>query len=173
MLHNARAMRALAAIAVLLAALPMASPVRADDGLTNAVAAAYFPRNVDTNLHAIAHARVAELAACECLEHDNMRPGTAEVIAFNAGMSNPAAHAVAQWSGSPAHDAILSNRSYGRIGCAETVAAGTHWFACVLAAGPLPAPPPPAPPVLLLPNTAMAAPDHGLAPALRRGPTPS
>ena len=33
----------------------------------------------------------------------------------------------------------LSDGSYGRFGCAELVACGVHWFACVLAAGPLPA----------------------------------
>ena len=65
--------------------------------------------------------------------------GEAEVLAYNTGVSNPVANAVGQWIGSDLHRGILSNGSYGRIGCAETVADGTHWFACVLAKGPLPA----------------------------------
>ena len=43
-----------------------------------------------------------------------------------------------------------SDRQYGLIGCAERTVGGTPWFACVLAAGPLPAPP-----VLVLPDMAM------------------
>jgi hypothetical protein len=67
-----------------------------------------------------------------------MRPGTAEVLAMNAGVSDPVANAVNQWIGSSFHRGVLSDGSYGRIGCAETVADGVHWFACVLATGPLP-----------------------------------
>jgi hypothetical protein len=138
--------------------LSMAAPVRADVGLTDAVAAAYFPRTVDEGLHAIAHQRVIEISACGCLEHNGMRPGTAEVLVWNLGQPNPVASALGAWRGSPTHNAILSDRQYGLVGCAERTVGGTHWFACVLAAGPLPAPPPaplPAPPVLVLPDTAM------------------
>lgn len=116
-----------------------AGVVRADGGLTDAVAAAFLVRNVDAGLHDIAHARVREISASGGLEHDGMRAGTAEVLAFNAGQASPIANAVNQWIDSPVHRAILSDGSYGRIGCAEAVVAGTHWFACVLAAGPLPA----------------------------------
>lgn len=130
--------------------LSMAVPVRADVGLTDAVAAAYFPRTVDEGLHAIAHQRVIEISACGCLEHNGMRSGTAEVLAWNLDAANPVASALGAWRGSSTHNAILSDRQYGRIGCAERVVAGVHWFACVLAAGPLPAPP-----VLALPDTAM------------------
>jgi hypothetical protein len=132
--------------------------VRADDGLTSAISNAYFPRTVDATLHSIAHQRVAELAACDCLDHSGMRSGTAEVIAYNVGMPNPVGEVVQQWIGSPSHNALLSDTSYGRIGCAEVVSGGTHWFACVLAKGPLPAPvaAPPAP-VTALPNTALPA----------------
>lgn len=131
--------------------------VRADDGLTSAIANAYFPRTADPTLHSIAHQRVAELAACDCLDHSGMRSGTAEVIAYNMGMPNPVGEVVQQWLGSPSHNALLSDASYGKIGCAEVVAGGTHWFACVLAKGPLPAPvaAPPAP-VAALPNTALS-----------------
>ena len=139
--------------------LTVAGAVRADGGLTDAVAAAYFPRTVDAGLHAIAHERVAELSACECLEHDGIRPGTAEVLAWNSGDANPIAGAVQQWVNSPLHDGILSDSSYGRIGCAEVVSAGVHWYACVLADGPLPArPAPSAPEVLAIPDTAVASP---------------
>lgn len=125
-------------IAVILV-LATAAPVRADGGLTAAVAAAYFSRNVDATLHDIAHQRVAELRSCRCLEHDGMRPGTAEVLAWNQSVANPLATAIATWAGSALHNGILSNTSYGRIGCAELADGSTHWFACVLAAGPLPA----------------------------------
>lgn len=145
--------RAFLVIAVLAIALgvPSAARVSADTGLTSAIATAYFPRYDDADLHAIAHARVAELVACDCLSHDGMRPGTAEVIAYNQGFANPIAEAVKQWRTSPEHDAILGNRAYGRIGCAEQVANGVHWFACVLTFGALP----PAPAPVLLPNTAL------------------
>jgi hypothetical protein len=133
--------------------------VRADSGLTDAVAAAYFPRTVDAGLHAIAHERAGELSACACLDHDGIRPGTAEVLAWNSGEANPASGAVQQWINSPLHDGILSYSSYGRIGCADVVSGAVHWFACVLAAGPLPAPS--APSVGLLPDTAVPSHAHG------------
>lgn len=119
--------------------LSITGPARADTGLTGAVGAAFFPRTVDDGLHAIAHERAAELRACQCLEHDQMHPGTAEVLASITGGSNPVQFAVAEWLGSPIHHGILSDRSYGRIGCAEAVEGETHWMACVLAPGPLPA----------------------------------
>jgi hypothetical protein len=119
--------------------LSIAGPVRADAGLTGAVAAAYFPRTADDRLHEIAHQRAAELRACRCFEHDLMRPGTAEVLYTVTRGSNPVQGAVAAWLGSPVHHDILSNRSYGRIGCAEAVDGDTSWMVCVLASGPLPA----------------------------------
>ena len=130
-------MRYLALGAILL--FSTAGVTRADGGLTDAVAAAFLVRTVDPGLHDIAHARVAEVAAAGRLNHDGMRPGTAEVLAMNAGVANPVSNAVGQWIGSDFHRGIFSDGSYGRIGCAETVADGVHWFACVLAAGPLPA----------------------------------
>ena len=146
--------------------LSTAAPVRADTGLTGAIASSFFPRNTDAGLHEIAHQRVAELNACECLEHDRMRPGTAEVIGWNQGVANPVSNIVGQWIGSPGHSGILANPAYGRIGCAELVDGGTHWFACVLANGPLPAQPAPvagvaqgSAPLVALPDTAMPAVD--------------
>jgi hypothetical protein len=109
--------------------LSIAGPVRADTGLTGAVAAAYFPRTVDGGLQEIALQRAAEILACQCLEHDRMRPGTAEVLYYTSRGSNPIQSAVAAWSRSPVHHDILSNRSYGRIGCAEAVGGDTHWMA--------------------------------------------
>ena len=138
--------------------LSIAGPVRADVGLTDAVASAYFQRTADEGLHTIAHQRVAEISACGCLEHDGRRAGTAEVLGWNTGATNPVGHVVAQWIDSPTHNAILSDSSLGRIGCAEGIVAGVHWFACVLASGPLPAGA--GPPVLFLPDTAM--PGHHL-----------
>jgi hypothetical protein len=120
---------------------------RADGGLTDAVASAYFVRTVDAQLHEIAHARAAEIAAAGTLSHDGGRDGTAEVLAWNRGMEDPVSRVVSLWLSSSGHNAILSDRSYGRIGCAEKVVGDVHWFACVLAFGPLPAQPAqPAPP---------------------------
>jgi hypothetical protein len=141
----------LAALLVFLTA----GHAEADTGLTDAVANAFLVRTVDPGLHDIAHARVAELAAAGELTHDGMRPGTAEVLAWNEGSANPVAEAVSQWIGSTFHRGILSDGSYGRIGCAELVAGGVHWFACVLAAGPLPAQ---AAPGGALPDTSLPAP---------------
>ncbi len=120
-------------------ALGAVGQVRADDALTSAVAAAYFPRNVDGELHDIAHQRVAESSQCRCLDHDRMRSGTAEVLAWNEGSSAPISAALADWSASSLHRGILSDRSYGRIGCASLLSGGRYWFACVVASGPLPA----------------------------------
>ncbi len=165
-------MRYLALGVILL--LSTAGAVRADSGLTGAVAATFLVRNVDAGLHEIAHARVAEISAAGGLEHDGMRPGTAEVLAWNAGDANPVGNAVSQWIESPTHNAILSNASYGRIGCAEAVVAETHWFACVLAEGPLPQQVGSAPAsgtqsqTFALPDTSMPPPELGGAAARRR-----
>ena len=152
-----RAILLVAVLAAMLAVAP-APKASADPGLTASIAGAYFPRYEDADLHAIAHERVEALAACDCLEHDGMAPGTAEVIAYNLGAANPIASVVGQWQRSAPHHAILSNRSYGRVGCAELVVGGTHWFACVLTFGELPPAPAPTPPPqggFLLPNTAL------------------
>jgi len=133
-----------------------AGVARADGGLTDAVAAAFLVRTVDSGLHEIAHARVAEIAAAGRLDHGGMRPGTAEVLAWNEGVANPVSSAIGQWIGSDLHRGILSDGSYGRIGCAETVADGVHWFACVLAAGPLPAQGGAAVTTVALPDTAIS-----------------
>jgi hypothetical protein len=127
-------MRKIVVAAVLV--LFLAMPARADVGLAGAVASRWFPRTVDAELHAIAHERVQEISACgSCMNHDGMRSGTAEVLGYNAGYADSIAHVVAAWASSPIHDGILSDRSYGRIGCAERVGGGEHWFACVLASG--------------------------------------
>lgn len=166
--HHAVAVPVRRLILALVLLVSAATPARADTGLTNAVAAAYFPRTVDAGLHAIAHERVAELAACKCLSHAPARQGTAEVLAWNSGMPNPVSAVVSAWRESAGHHAILSDARYGNIGCAELVAGDTHWFACVLTPGPLPAPvstpapanlpPDPGAGGFLLPDTALPAP---------------
>jgi hypothetical protein len=135
-----------------------AGAASADGGLTDAVANAFLIRTVDAGLHDIAHARVAEVAAAGELSHEGMRSGTAEVLAWNQGVPSPMAEAVRQWIGSSVHRGILSDGSYGRIGCAELVADGVHWFACVLASGPLPA----------QRSAGLTLPDTGLAPPAAR-----
>jgi hypothetical protein len=151
----------LGALLGVILALGVSAPVRADAGLTAAVAAAYFPRNVDGALHDIAHQRVAESRACGCLDHSRMRPGTAEVLGWNQGKADPISTAIVGWARSSLHHGILSNGSYGRIGCATLLDGGRFWFACVLAAGPLPAGATTvgaAGPVAALPDTATALP---------------
>jgi hypothetical protein len=113
-----------------------ATPVRADGGLTGSVAAEWGSRTTDASLHDIAHARVREISACgQCMNHDLMRSGTAEVLGYNAGYADPIETVIESWRTSAVHDGILSDRSYGRIGCAEAVVGGGHYFACVLATG--------------------------------------
>jgi hypothetical protein len=138
-------------------ALTMASPAAADAGLTAAVAAVYGQRTVDAGLHAIAHDRAQEISSCgSCLNHDLMRPGTAEVLGYNSGHPNPTSAVISAWQGSAAHNGILSDLALGRIGCAEVIVGGSHFFACVLAAGggQTSAVDPPAP-AAGLPDTAM------------------
>jgi len=149
----------------LLLLLATAAPAGADTGLTNAVAAAWFPRTADAGLHVIAHERVAEISACDdCFDHGEMRPNTGEVLGYNGGMADPIASIIDGWKDSDGHNALLSNRDYGKIGCAERVVGSRHYFACVLALGPLPAPapsapaPPPSGPVFLLPDTRLSPP---------------
>jgi hypothetical protein len=114
----------------------LAAPARADSGLAGAVGATWLARTADASLHAIAHERVLEISACgDCMTHDLMRPGTAEVLGFNAGFPNPVARIVSAWKASAVHNAILSDSTFGRIGCAERVVGADHWFACVLGAG--------------------------------------
>ena len=138
--------------------LSTAAPARADSGLTAAVAATWFPRTEDAGLHEIAHQRAEELRACRCLDHSGMRAGTAEVLYSSTGYSNPVQPAIVKWAGSTTHNAILSNTSYGRIGCAATSSGATSWLVCVLAAGPLPAWSGSSGTVMVLPDTALAAP---------------
>lgn len=125
--------RLVLAVAVLVA---ITTPVSADSGLTGAVSGAYFPRTIDAGLHSIAHQRALEIAACPtCMNHNLMRAGTSEVLAFNFGSADPIGDAVRTWQASPVHHAILSDGSLGSIGCAQAVVGGTSYFACVLAPG--------------------------------------
>jgi hypothetical protein len=57
------------------------------------------------------------------------------VLGYNAGYANPIGAVIDAWQASPVHDGILSDRGYGRIGCAERSTNGEHWFVCVLATG--------------------------------------
>ena len=152
----------------ILLALIRPSPMLSDEGLTALVNAAYFLRTEDPELHAIAHQRAVEVSTD--WSHNGIRPGTWEVLAYNAGFTDPASKAVEQWQGSPTHDAILSDTRLDLIGCgSHQTADGTWYFACVLAApvpSNLPAPTgqlaPTAQPTVqspepvLLPDTAIA-----------------
>lgn len=151
-------------IAGLVLLLVLVHPAKADTGLTQLINAAYLPRTEDAELHEIAHQRAMEIASD--FSHEGMRSGTAEVLALNEGYADPIAHVLSQWQGSPDHDAILSDPSYTRIGCAEFIDGTVHYFACVLAANasqPTSAPPnvtnpPESSTSPVLPNTAAGTP---------------
>jgi hypothetical protein len=118
---------------------------------------------MDPSLTAIADERVVEIQSD--FSHNGWYSGTAEVIAWNSGSPDPAAHALGQWRDSPPHWAILTDPSLTRIGCAHAHADGRDWFVCVLANGtvttaPQPTPQPsvepePEPVVEVLPDAAM------------------
>lgn len=149
-LHYGGIHRVLIGLTLALALVAPVAPVRADNGLTGAVAANWFPRTVDGGLHSIAHARVAEISCPGCMNHSLQRAGTWEVLAWNSGLGDPISGAIAGWKGSPVHNAILSDRSLGRIGCAQATVSGVDYFVCVLAPGgtvsaPAPSAPKPAP----------------------------
>jgi alkylhydroperoxidase family enzyme len=116
--------------------LGTATPVRAETGLTTAVAKAWFPRNVADGLQDIAQRRVVEISRCRtCMNHDLQRRGTAEVLGWNAGYSDPIAQVIWAWKHSNEHNTILSDRRLDRIGCAHRRINGRHYFACVLTDG--------------------------------------
>jgi hypothetical protein len=169
----------LAALLLVAALAAVSVGVTADTSLEAAVAAVYGTRASDVELHQIAHARAVEISVgfdpttgyAPSFSHDLMRTGTAEVLAWNMNVADPVSHAVEQWQASPPHNAILSDASLARIGCASYAYLGAWFFACVLAGGTatvappaLPAPPPPEqppspaapePPPPQLPDTAM------------------
>ena len=124
-------------LALLLALIPTSAG--ADSGLTDSLAAAYFPRTVDSQLHDLAHKRATEIVTD--YEHrylselnDGHWAGWGEVIGWNTGYADPVAAIVSGWRNSPPHNAILSDPSYTAIGCAEAISGAAHYFACVLAA---------------------------------------
>lgn len=94
-------------------------------------------RGVDPGLTEIAEQRAQETATDATFNHDSMRPGTWEVLAWNLNYpGDPARRAVEQWQGSAGHWEILTNASLTRIGCGHAVGPdGRHNFACVLAQG--------------------------------------
>ena len=161
-----RLVRLAGAILLALALTQSNAPVLADADLTALVNAAYFPRTESAQLHDIAHQRAVEISSD--FSHNGMRPGVAEVIAYNSGFPDPIAHLISQWQGSPPHDAILNDRNLTLIGCGTYFDGVTTWAACVLSASdtrPSSGPPnvtnPPIPittPAPLLPNTATEEP---------------
>jgi hypothetical protein len=121
-------------VAGVILVLGSATPVRAHSYLTEAVNAVWGDRVVGDWLHEVAHRRVVEISSCgTCMNHNRMRPGTTEVLGYNAGYRNPVARVIRMWRESSVHNAILSNRTLRRIGCAQRVVGTKHYFACVLA----------------------------------------
>ena len=133
------------AVALAIAGAWLLAPVSvySDTDLTGLVNSAYFPRTESAELHAIAHQRAVEISTN--FSHDGMRPGMAEVLAYN-GLG--AARAVEQWIASPSHHAILSDPAFREIGCGSHIVGDVYFAACVLTWGDSPPPqaPVPAPP---------------------------
>ena len=110
-----------------------ATPARAVNDLTSAVNARWGQRYVSVTLHAIAVDRVIEISRCNlCISHTLQRSNTAEVLGYNAGYTDPIRQVIRAWSQSAVHNAILSDHDLHRIGCAQRVVSGRHYFACVL-----------------------------------------
>jgi hypothetical protein len=144
----------------LVLGLLLPAPVAADTDLEAAVAGATgIARTHDAALHERAHQRVLQIVTD--FDHCCLSEGEAEVVGWNAGFEDPVTAMVTGWIGSPDHSDIILDPAYTRIGCAETVAADRHWFACLLSVGtdapppasPTSSPVPPGPGTL--PNTAM------------------
>jgi hypothetical protein len=145
-----------AIVLALVLGLLLPAPVAADADLEAVVASATIARSHDAALHERAHQRVLQIVTD--FDHCCLSAGEAEVVGWNAGFSDPLSAMVDGWLRSADHRDIIVDPDYTRIGCAETVADGRHWFACVLSVGPTPVSPTstPAPTVPgALPNTAM------------------
>lgn len=137
------------------------------------VALTGIDRPADAQLTALAEVRVVEVQSVwghRYLDelNDGSWAGWGEVMAYNAGFDDPAAHAAEQWQGSPEHWAILSDPAYTRIGCAADQAGARWYFVCIVGrpSSVAVAPPPPSkpPPADALPNT--AAPARGTPPVV-------
>ena len=158
--------------AALLLLLVLTERTDADADLTGLVNSTFLQRTEDPTLHDLAHQRAVEIATD--FSHAGIRPGTAEVLAYN-GIG--AARAVEQWIASPPHFEILANPEYRLIGCGSHVVGEVYFAACVLTWGdspppqePVPAPPAEVPivttPSLPPPNDTEPAPAYTPAPIL-------
>ena len=145
------------AVALALAGAWLLAPISAysDTDLTSLVDQTFLARTEDASLHDIAHQRAMEISTD--FSHAGIRPGTAEVLAYN-GLG--AGRAVEQWLGSPDHAAILLDPQWTLIGCGSHVASGVYWAVCVLTWGGSPPPqdPVPAPPAEIPPPVTVPAP---------------
>lgn len=139
-------------LSVLMALGVVSSTARADTRIEDMVSAASFQHTYDAELHTIAHQRAVEIASN--FSHDGRRSWTAEIIGYNSGFADPEATVVQSWLDSAPHYAIITDRTYTRIGCGSAFINNTYWFACVFAAPevtpvqppqPTPAPVAPAP----------------------------
>ena len=159
-------MRRLLLALVLVALTP--SSVLSDADLTQAVNVAFLFRTEDPALHELAHQRALEAS----VNFSHVGATTAEVLAWNQGMTDPVSTVVRQWLESPAHFAILMDPTLTLIGCGSvTTSDGRYTAACLLSQGgqiqvtPPTAPAPPVgtepaatPPVIELPDAAMRTP---------------
>ena len=123
------------AVALALAGAWLLAPISvySDSGLTGLVNSTFPARTEDSELHALAHQRAVEIV--DEFNHNGMRPGTSEVLAWNEGYDDPVAQAVAGWLGSPDHYRVLVDPNLTRIGCGSHVEDGVYYAACVMASG--------------------------------------
>ena len=130
-------MRRLLLALVLVALTP--SSVLSDADLTQAVNAAFLFRTEDPALHELAHQRALEAS----VNFSHVGATTAEVLAWNQGMTDPVSTVVRQWLESPAHFAILMDPTLTLIGCGSvTTSDGRYVAACLLSSTNTPAPQP-------------------------------
>ena len=134
------------------------------------LAATGIDRAVDPELTAIAERRAVEIQAD--FSHADADPCCAEVIAWNSGAADPVAHVVDQWRGSPPHWAILTDPSYGAIGCAVSTGGARTYAVCVLAAAATEQPAPAAP-AEAEPNSGGGAASPSGAPSTSATPPPA
>lgn len=133
--------------------LAVSATTAADTTFEADISAATIPHIFDAGLHDIAHQRAVEIATD--FSHAGIRPGTAEVLAWSSGKSDPLAWAVSAWLASPPHLAALTNAEYELMGCGIHSVGDVTYAACVLAAPAVAPAMPTVVPIVPLPNTAM------------------
>src|SRR3972149_3975777 len=102
----------------------------AGEPLENRIEAATgIVRTVDAGLQERAANRSIQIQTN--FSHCCLAGGEAEIIAWNAGLSDPVGQFVISWSNSPDHAAILFDPDYQEIGCAVSASEGMTYGVCL------------------------------------------